>query len=383
MKAIRTRRSGARARRAARARPPRARPRLPGDGSRRPAGIPEVSRTSARRSSSRPRPGRDARWPCSTTTWALRSGSSKDPRRPWRSFARGSPTRRPAGSPRCSTRSTQSSVDLLVDTGEHDEALRLAAEMIPRLEASGDVFDLVAIRCDQARIFALRGETSQVTAWLEWLESTARETEDPQTHRLWSRRRRPRTRRARPGRGRRRAGYRDRVLPGSTRAASNYPRHAPYDGAHHPGDRGAHARRAARRRPRAPLPLRRARPRRGQRRAHRGSRGPVSQPPMPTPMPPIAGSGSGSSPSRRSLSSARAGASSDSHDRPRPHRSCNTPARSSNGSVRPPRSPRPTRSSPLRRDLRRRVFVRQRVLFAEDNALMLPKPLPGHRPRKT
>ena len=74
----------------------------------------------------------------------------------------------------------ESSVDPLVDTGEHEEALRLAAEMIPRLEASGDVFVLVSVRCDQARIFALRGETSQVTAWLEWLESTARETGDPQ-----------------------------------------------------------------------------------------------------------------------------------------------------------------------------------------------------------
>ena len=97
------RRPGARARRGARPPPPRARPRLSGRWPAPTSGTPEASRTSARRSSSRPRPGRDARWPCSTTTWGGRSGPSKAPRRPWRSFARGSPTRRPGGSPRCST----------------------------------------------------------------------------------------------------------------------------------------------------------------------------------------------------------------------------------------------------------------------------------------
>ena len=35
--------------------------------------------TSARRSSSRPRPGRVARWPCSTTTWGGRSGTFEGP----------------------------------------------------------------------------------------------------------------------------------------------------------------------------------------------------------------------------------------------------------------------------------------------------------------
>ena len=82
----------------------------------------------------------------------------------------------------------------------------------------------------------------------------------------------------------------------------------------------------------APLPQRRARPRRGERRPRRGPRGPAGTPPMPTPMPPIAGSGSGSYPSRRSRSSARAGVSSGSPDPPRPHPSCSTPARSSSGS---------------------------------------------------
>ena len=62
------RRPGAGSRRGARPRPSRARPRLPGDGPRRPRGPRRSRRTTARRSSSRPRPGRDARSPCSTTT---------------------------------------------------------------------------------------------------------------------------------------------------------------------------------------------------------------------------------------------------------------------------------------------------------------------------
>ena len=44
---------------------------------------------------------------------------------------------------------------------------RLAAAMAPRLEASGDVLDLVAVRAAQARILALRGEAAQATEWLD------------------------------------------------------------------------------------------------------------------------------------------------------------------------------------------------------------------------
>ncbi len=76
--------------------------------------------------------------------------------------------------------------------------------------------------------------------------------------------------------------------------------------------------------------------------------------PMATPMPPIAGSGSGSSPSRRSRSSARAGVCSGSRRPTEAAPSCATPERSSSGSRRPRRSPRPTRSSPPRPDLRRK-----------------------------
>lgn len=75
---------------------------------------------------------------------------------------------------------TGSSLDCLIDTGEHDEALTLADEMAPRLEASGDVSDLIWLRSAQVRIFALRGQGAEVTEVLEWLVPVSRGTEDPQ-----------------------------------------------------------------------------------------------------------------------------------------------------------------------------------------------------------
>ncbi len=75
---------------------------------------------------------------------------------------------------------TESVSNFLVDTGEHDEALEIAAGMVPRLEASGDVWDLIGFRSTQALIHALRGQISESAATIEWLESSARETEDPQ-----------------------------------------------------------------------------------------------------------------------------------------------------------------------------------------------------------
>jgi class 3 adenylate cyclase/tetratricopeptide (TPR) repeat protein len=71
---------------------------------------------------------------------------------------------------------TQNMLDALVDTGEHDEVLEIAAEMAPRLGA----LDLIAVRCAQARISALRGQGDQVAETLDWLEPAARGTEDPQ-----------------------------------------------------------------------------------------------------------------------------------------------------------------------------------------------------------
>lgn len=64
-------------------------------------------------------------------------------------------------------------------TTSHDEALVLADELAPRLEASGDVYDLAAMRSAQVWIWALRGQGVQIREVLEWLESSSRELGDP------------------------------------------------------------------------------------------------------------------------------------------------------------------------------------------------------------
>jgi class 3 adenylate cyclase/tetratricopeptide (TPR) repeat protein len=71
-------------------------------------------------------------------------------------------------------------VETLIETGEHEEALALVAELAPRLEASGDVFGLIVARCCEARVLVLRGKSAQVAEVLDWLEATARGTDDPQ-----------------------------------------------------------------------------------------------------------------------------------------------------------------------------------------------------------
>jgi class 3 adenylate cyclase/tetratricopeptide (TPR) repeat protein len=70
--------------------------------------------------------------------------------------------------------------DLLVHVGRPDEALTAAAEITPRLEASGDVLSLAEVLPVRMRIFALRGQSSQVADDLDGLERLARETEDLQ-----------------------------------------------------------------------------------------------------------------------------------------------------------------------------------------------------------
>ena len=56
--------------------------------------------------------------------------------------------------------------------------LAIAADLGPRLEANGNVFDLVGIRAVQAKVFALRGEGLVVEEMLDWLEPAARGTGD-------------------------------------------------------------------------------------------------------------------------------------------------------------------------------------------------------------
>ena len=67
------------------------------------------------------------------------------------------------------------SVQALVETGEHGRALDLATELAAQAEASGNTFDLAAVRAVQALILILRGDAAQVADTLDWLESTTRD----------------------------------------------------------------------------------------------------------------------------------------------------------------------------------------------------------------
>ena len=70
---------------------------------------------------------------------------------------------------------TAGTLDFLVETGEHGQALSLATELATDLEASGSLFDLAFVRAVQARILCLRGQASQVADTLDWLETTSRQ----------------------------------------------------------------------------------------------------------------------------------------------------------------------------------------------------------------
>jgi hypothetical protein len=75
---------------------------------------------------------------------------------------------------------TQSTLDSLFDAGEVEQALVIVAEVLPELEAAGDVFDLVWARGVRTRIVQMQGHAEHVVDLLEWLEATARGVEDPQ-----------------------------------------------------------------------------------------------------------------------------------------------------------------------------------------------------------
>ena len=131
---------------------------------------------------------------------------------------------------------TQSTLDELVDTGEHDEALEIAAEMAPRLEANGDVFDLITVRAVQARIHALRGQATEIAEMLDWLESFRPGDRGPAARRLGL----GSVALVRAGLGQDEAAAallsELEAYPGA-RDNRVLPRVTPRDGAHRPGDR--------------------------------------------------------------------------------------------------------------------------------------------------
>src|SRR5207244_2558295 len=73
-----------------------------------------------------------------------------------------------------------SSLELLADLGEWDEAIALADSLAARAEASGATIDLLQARSARARLCAHRGETGQASVHAGWLVATARETGEAQ-----------------------------------------------------------------------------------------------------------------------------------------------------------------------------------------------------------
>jgi tetratricopeptide (TPR) repeat protein len=73
------------------------------------------------------------------------------------------------------------SLCMLVDLGSHDEASALAAELLPRLEAADDVWDMVFVRSEQVRVLTRRGEHAEAARLAELAVQQARETGDLQS----------------------------------------------------------------------------------------------------------------------------------------------------------------------------------------------------------
>ena len=75
---------------------------------------------------------------------------------------------------------TAGQLETLVDMGEHEQALELAAPLAVRLEKSGDSFDLLSVRFTETMILTSRGHPEQIVGTLEWLEVTSRESGHPE-----------------------------------------------------------------------------------------------------------------------------------------------------------------------------------------------------------
>jgi len=70
------------------------------------------------------------------------------------------------------------SIDLLVESGELDEALELAGKLAQRPEVKEDVQLVLGLEAQQARIGALRGNEATTADKLDWLVTTARSTKN-------------------------------------------------------------------------------------------------------------------------------------------------------------------------------------------------------------
>jgi tetratricopeptide (TPR) repeat protein len=68
-------------------------------------------------------------------------------------------------------------VDNLYKTGDWDEALRQAALLLPELEATEQVWNLLFLRSLQALLASSRGEQAEAASFLDWLAHKGRESE--------------------------------------------------------------------------------------------------------------------------------------------------------------------------------------------------------------
>jgi class 3 adenylate cyclase/tetratricopeptide (TPR) repeat protein len=75
---------------------------------------------------------------------------------------------------------TASTLIGLIQIGQFDQALTLAADLLPRLEASGARGSQVEVRAAQTRIQIWQGSARAAVDSLDWLVTTARGTADPQ-----------------------------------------------------------------------------------------------------------------------------------------------------------------------------------------------------------
>jgi tetratricopeptide (TPR) repeat protein len=68
----------------------------------------------------------------------------------------------------------------LVELGSLEEAIALAGDLIPRLEAAEDVFALLQVGLAQVRVLTRRGELAEAAPLADWTVEKARELAEPQ-----------------------------------------------------------------------------------------------------------------------------------------------------------------------------------------------------------
>ena len=256
----------------------------------------------------------------------------------------------------CSTRSRESSLDVLVDTGSHDEALALAAEIAPRLRGERG-----RVRPQRASAPCRLGSSPCGVRARRWSSGSTGSRPPPGNSE---------TRRTsssglasaalgragrRPGRSRRGAPRRDRGLPRRPATTTYYPALLPamVRTALAIGEPELAERLVGGLEPRTPYAEHALVAANAALTEARGD--------LPAAADAYADAADrwerfGVVPEQAFALLGQGRCLSGCPDRPRPHPSCSTPARSSSGSRLPPRSPRPTRSCSRRPRSVRRAF---------------------------